>query len=754
MVESRPSPILAGLLARARARLAGIVLLHGAASTMLAALGWLLVAYLLDRSLELPAAIRLFHLLLFAAIPLFVLWREWWRPWRARPRDEELAVLVERAHPSLASVLVSAVQLERRPEGSRELVAATVARAEAAARGLDLAGVFDPSKARQRLRWSFAALAAVALVGWLDAQGARIFLARIAGAEVSWPRRTELVLEIRAGTPVDPADPLVRRVARGSDVPVVVVARGETPEEVVLHDSSGRRQVLAATARGNFGALVRGVSQDVELWATGGDDQDEGPKAKLIVLVPPDVAGVALEIEPPAYAKLASSLSFDGAAKALQGSRVRVHVLPSPPDARGVARLEPDGRALDLAPARYPADTESAPAKQGLSFEFVAEATTRFRFELTDSNGLSNPDPGLHGIDVIEDKAPRIELSAPARSDLDTTAQGLVALRARIEDDFGVAQVELSCEPVEGDPLLVPLEAARLDPATLASERPASELPRDLRAVVRRLEAAELFAPGACAPGAACDLVVVAHDIKEPQPRTTRSQPVRLRVLSDDEFLRRIQDRLTRAQGSATSLAELLRSKESEWRELETVLAAAVAEETSAAVSAAAAGARRVQGEARSLARELCSTAEAILLARIEERALAAVAQLDGLSSDARRADLAGWTRLAEQATGGAFGNGLAPKLVEIAALSASISEIHATEATEALAGAESSNADAQAATAQALRSTRSALEETERLLSKLAEWDTLQSVLNLTRDILEAQKNLAERTKQGAQAK
>ena len=158
------------------------------------------------------------------------------------------------------------------------------------------------------------------------------------------------------------------------------------------------------------------------------------------------------------------------------------------------------------------------------------------------------------------------------------------------------------------------------------------------------------------------------------------------------------------------SLAELLRSKESEWRELETVLAAAVAEETSAAVSAAAAGARRVQGEARSLARELCSTAEAILLARIEERALAAVAQLDGLSSDARRADLAGWTRLAEQATGGAWGNGLAPKLVEIAALSASISEIHATEAAEALAGAESSNADAQAATAQALRSTRSAL--------------------------------------------
>jgi len=46
----------------------------------------------------------------------------------------------------------------------------------------------------------------------------------------------------------------------------------------------------------------------------------------------------------------------------------------------------------------------------------------------------------------------------------------------------------------------------------------------------------------------------------------------------------------------------------------------------------------------------------------------------------------------------------------------------------------------------------RRALEDTERLLAKLAEWDTLQSVLNLTRDILEAQKNLYERTKQAAQ--
>jgi len=45
-----------------------------------------------------------------------------------------------------------------------------------------------------------------------------------------------------------------------------------------------------------------------------------------------------------------------------------------------------------------------------LGFELQAERSLRFRYGLTDDNGLTNPDPGLWAIEVTEDRAPVLEL--------------------------------------------------------------------------------------------------------------------------------------------------------------------------------------------------------------------------------------------------------------------------------------------------------------------------------------------------------
>lgn len=771
------SKILSALIAQTRGRLERLLALHGACSVLLAAVLWLLVAYALDRSLELPAAIRLFHLGLLVVLPALAFRREWWRPWRARPDEDGLAILIERAHPQLSSVLVSAIQLEKQPDGSPELIAATVKQAEQAAQRIDLRLVFDARPARQRLRWLAAALLVSVGICWADPEGVRIFTARMNGAEVAWPRRTQLEMELRAGVPVDPAQPLTVRVARGTDVPVVVRAKGETPEEVELIWSDGRRQTLAATARGEFSALVRGVSADVELWVRGGDDQDDQPRAKLLVMVPPDITSMAVVVEPPAYAQLQASIVRDGDAKVLQGSRVTVHVRTDPVGTTGFARLEPEGREIALVASPFPVN-EGEPAVQGLSFSFIAEKTTRFRFALTDKDGLQNPDPGLYGIDVLEDRAPRVDVWSPARSDYDTTAQGWLILRARAEDDFGLRSMVLHSQPLQGEVVLRTLTPVVLDPNTVAAERGAAETPRALWLAQERVSTAALFATSApamssgttnpeattVAAGSATDLHIVALDVREPDGRETRSTPIRVRVLSDDEFLRRVQDRLARAQASATTLADVLRNKDTELRELEAALASSATwAEDSAAVAAVAAGARRVQGDARSLSRELTSTAEALVLARVEERSDAALPLLDAAllnatqpasASEARAIQAQLWLDLEELVRQGQLGNGLGPKLIEIATLSVTISETHATAAATALREAEDATERQQVqrllTTASAAH--RRALEDTERLLAKLAEWDTLQSVLNLTRDILEAQKNLAERTKQAAQ--
>ena len=70
-----------------------------------------------------------------------------------------------------------------------------------------------------------------------------------------------------------------------------------------------------------------------------------------------------------------------------------------------------------------------------------------------------------------------------------------------------------------------------------------------------------------------------------------------------------------------------------------------------------------------------------------------------------------------------------------------------------ARASAESASRATDPATAQAniadtLELEGQALAKTEQLLAELAEWDNFQSVLSLTRDILNRQKSLTERAR------
>ncbi|RLB54462.1 MAG: hypothetical protein DRI90_20235, partial [Deltaproteobacteria bacterium] len=56
-----------------------------------------------------PVAVRLVHLAILGGLPAFMLWRELFQRLRNIPDEGGLAVLVERAHPELHELLVSAV---------------------------------------------------------------------------------------------------------------------------------------------------------------------------------------------------------------------------------------------------------------------------------------------------------------------------------------------------------------------------------------------------------------------------------------------------------------------------------------------------------------------------------------------------------------------------------------------------------------------------------------------------------------------
>jgi hypothetical protein len=666
-----------------------------------------------------------------------------------------------------------------RPSGDPDLVLAVIAEAERKAPSVALEGVLDPRGPRRRA-WIAAgsvALVCGVFVTWWSA--ASVFLARMAGANVAWPQRTHLAIDVPTSTKGAPevADATdgdgpvtTHKVARGSDVPIVVRADGEIPDEVVLHFSSGHKAVLAAGGGREFRTLLPAVQEDVTIFATGGDDQDEEPKVRLRVLQPPDVAGLAVEIAPPAYSKLANRLEFDRDVEVVAGSKLVVHVLTDPPGATGHARLVPEDRVLDLAPAPYPLHPEGKQnevARNGLAFELEAQKSLRYRFELVDSTGLSNPDPGLFGVTVIEDRAPEVEVLSPGRGDFDTVVTGALPLRARAEDDFGIAAVSYSVEsagaPEEAAPRLVPLA---FTPVEIEVKKD-KDAPRPGRAGITRaavlararIEVAELGGTEPVSEGRQFQLQVIATDVCEPKARAGRSSPLRVRVVSTDEYMRRLQDRLSRCQTSAAALSELVRDKYRRLGDLLATLESDSPEGATGELSIALTGQRRVLGDARSLTRELCSNAESVLYARVDERALAALDFLDErlANQKGRGFDPVPWRELGEASrTNAIAGNGLAGKLIDIGTLSLEISEDLAADATDQLSKAcEAVDiAKAHEFLAKAADQEKALLARIDLLLERLAEWDNFQSVLSLTRDILNAQKGVSERTKAAAKEK
>ncbi|MFN0006661.1 MAG: hypothetical protein ACKVXR_02040, partial [Planctomycetota bacterium] len=449
---------LEALLDRLHGRITRLVWMHGLSTVVGAVALFLLAAFVLDWGLHVPRGVRWIEFLLLLGIPAALIVRQLVRPLRARPSRAARAVLLERAYPETRQLLVTATELGDRggAEGDQEARAALRARilaaAESAADAIEPARALDPREPRLRvLLGSLATVGCVAVLLW-NSQATGVFFDRLFFGDTAWPQRTHLSIEIpipstgRTVLPSSqaPGEPMEVRVARGTDVPVVVIADGAVPDEVTLHFSGGHKAVLSASGGPHFRTLLRSVQEDTEIHATGGDDQDETPAIRLVVLRPPDVGGLAVRVEPPAYSGLQPELVRGGDAEVLAGSKVVVHVLPDPGDAVGRARILPEDRVIDLRPAPFPAE-ESASAPQaaptGLSFEIQPEKSLRYRIELTDASLLQNPDPGLFAIGVVEDRAPEVEVLSPGRGDYDTVAGGAIALRARARDDPGISKL-------------------------------------------------------------------------------------------------------------------------------------------------------------------------------------------------------------------------------------------------------------------------------------------------------------------------
>ena len=402
-------------------------------------LAWLLAfvlsACLLDLAIDYGAggirwSIRLALLLVMVLGALRVAWRRLVSPLRNRLGLAEMANLVERAYPMLASRLISAVRFASGDLGHAEsnspaLASSVVNSAGRSARNLDFGVVVDGTRAR----WSMAVLAGgLLLVGGVSMLRSDLtatwFARNILLQEVPWPKQTHLFLD-------PPRDELIG--ARGDDMVIEAYAKGVQPREVefVFETVSGRRgrESMVTVGRESnyrYRYTFKNAQEDFTFHLEGGDDRTREFHARL--LDRPRVTVTQMTIVPPAYTGLEPVVLGDEqrAAEALPGSLVTIRAQTNKPIVRASLMA-----GQDL--------VSDAVVEDGwVTASFTLMETHTYQFALLDEAGLENRRPVRFAIRMIKDDAPRVRMQLVGVGDM-ITPDAVLPIEVEFSDSYGLA---------------------------------------------------------------------------------------------------------------------------------------------------------------------------------------------------------------------------------------------------------------------------------------------------------------------------
>src|SRR5688500_1726093 len=418
----------------------------GAGLVVLAAVGLMLVAILLDYVLNLPAGPRLVLALAAVGGLGYVVYRWVVKPILAKLTLSDVAGHIETAFPQFDDRLRSTVNFVRGQQvpGSDAMKQRVMTEAGNLAASLDLNRAIVMRPVWYSIAAGFGALLlAFLLATTINPLYRNIALARLFApfGAAAWPKRVqiELTSPMPERVPVGQRVDLRMRLAKGdkqSMKAVVYYQYGEGPwlQELMTRGADG---TYAASLDAKVDAAAARGAMKVRM--TAGDDEMSLPTITILPRL--TVTRVEALVTPPAYvgAKEPTAVNLAaGPALMPMGSTVALRLgfnKPLAPDVPVALKTVSEEMKLPAIEWKHGAEGE-------VTGTFAAGDSIRFHVNATDVDGFQNT--GLEEYDLVvrSDQNPTVQIEIPRRNE-ERTPVATVPLQAVAEDDYGIEAVKL-----------------------------------------------------------------------------------------------------------------------------------------------------------------------------------------------------------------------------------------------------------------------------------------------------------------------
>lgn len=577
--------LLLDRIGRVRARERVVLVTAGVFKTVLALLAmaagffvldWFIVSRVVE-SAGADRAARVVLALAMAGTLVYVFWQTVLGPLLYGLDDDEIALRVEKRHPDLRGRLISTIQLTREVGvdpfvGSLELIRALEEDTVSFASALDF---FEIISLKTLKKVGIAATAFTALAfaaGVLSPGHFRALLRRLLLTGAEYPTATRILSVTPGGAvPLGESYPVEIRLDAGLYLPetATLLARptggGRAIKHPLVRDDTVSDEVTGVDRNNAAGVLYRGagesrpierVMEDLRYRAIAYDARSGWED--LRVLRRPAIRSLELSYTYPEYSRQPPHVSNVGDIRALVGTTVKISAALTKPVSS--ARLS----------LRYGAEI-LPPVEMNLRAERTAAAATLrlaadgyYKITLRDADDLEDPNPIEYRIDAVDDRAPVVKITFPAR-DRSVTPIARWPIRFEARDDWGLGRGWLRYRVISEASLVSSGSNGAESGAPGSGDEVAEGEVKGvaLRGLVRRpgrgevrkeVKDAIVFDLQALKPEVGSRIVywIEVEDAKSPRPGTGRSKRYEFSVVSVEEMTEMMdvvrQDALSRIE--------------------------------------------------------------------------------------------------------------------------------------------------------------------------------------------------------------